>query len=87
MSHKHLTINERKLELENKQKQYDIKSGKTKIITNNDGYVYYDIDLKEGLYLNQGQAIFNILPDNFEKYEAEIYVENSDIGKVNEINQ
>jgi len=47
----------------------------------------YDIDLKEGLYLNQCQAIFNILPDDFEKYEVETYVQNSDIGKVKKINQ
>lgn len=79
-----LSYKEKKVELENKQKQYDIKNGKTKIIANNDGYVYYDIDLKEGLYLNQGQAIFNILPDDFDKYEVEIYVQNSDIGKVKE---
>ena len=79
-----LSNNEKKKELENKISQFDTQNDKTNIIANKDGYISFMSELKEGLYLNQGQAIFNILPDNFEKYEVEIYVENSDIGKVKE---
>ncbi|MFM1525727.1 MULTISPECIES: HlyD family efflux transporter periplasmic adaptor subunit [Helcococcus] len=79
-----LSYEEKKTELENKQKQYDIQSGKTNIIANEDGYISFASDLKEGSYVNQGQAIFKILPDDFENYEVEIFVVNSDIGKVKE---
>lgn len=79
-----LSNNEKKKELEKKISQFDTQNDKTNIIANKDGYISFMSELKEGLYLNQGQAIFNILPDDFEKYEVEIYVENSDIGKVKE---
>ena len=79
-----LSYEEKKTELENKQKQYDIQSGKTNIIAHEDGYISFASDLKEGSYVNQDQAIFKILPDDFENYEVEIFVVNSDIGKVKE---
>lgn len=79
-----LSYEAKKTELENKQKQYDIQSGKTNIIANEDGYISVVSDLKEGSYVNQGQAIFKILPDVFENYEVEIFVSNSDAGKVKE---
>lgn len=79
-----LAYEEKKTELENKQKQYDIESGKTNVQANEDGYISFASDLKEGSYLSRGQAIFKILPDDFKNYEVEVLVPNLDIGKVKE---
>ncbi len=71
-------------EYENTLKQYNLDSGNANVLAETSGYIYMLEDLGEGCYVSQGSTVCQILPENTEGYYAEIYVENSDIAKIEE---
>lgn len=79
-----LNYEAKKTEYENTLKQYDLESGNAKIVAKSSGYIYLNQELKEGSFISQGTNICQILPESSSKYYAEVYVENADIGKLQE---
>lgn len=73
---------EKRVECENYLKNYDIQNKNCSITANASGYVYLERDLKKGSYVQEGESIGKIYPKEETGYFAEIYVENSDIGKL-----
>lgn len=63
-------------------KSYDIQNDKCIVKANATGYFYISKDLKSGSFIQEGLSLGTIYPENESKYYAEIYVENSDIAKV-----
>lgn len=79
-----LNYEAKKTEYENTLKQYDLESGNAKIVATSSGYIYLNQELKEGSFISQGTNICQIFPESSSKYYAEVYVENADIGKLEE---
>lgn len=69
-------------EYENYIKKYRIQYENCNIVANSSGYVYLNKNLKKGSYVQEGESIGKIYPKEVNRYYAEIYVENSDIGKL-----
>ena len=65
-------------------KSYDIQNGNYVIRANGSGYYYVAQEMKIGTYVQEGTVFGMIYPELESKYYAEIYVNNSDIGKVKE---
>lgn len=49
-----------------------------------DGVITLINDIKVGDFIQSGTQIASIIPDNNEKYEAQIYIENQDFAEINE---
>lgn len=79
-----LTYNSKKAECENNLKSYDIQSGNCNIVANTSGYIQLEQEIKQGAFVQEGSSICQIYPQTVEDYYAEIYVENSDIAKLEE---
>lgn len=79
-----LTYQEKVKECETYLKSYDIQNDNCTIRANVSGYYYATYEIKTGTYVQEGNAIGTIYPEQESKYYAEIYVENSDIAKVKE---
>lgn len=71
-------------EYENYLTSYDVQNNHCKVTADVSGYFYFQQDLKQGSYMQEGMAIGNIYPDKVNDYYAEIYVENADIAKLRE---
>lgn len=82
MSAEILTYETKKKENEIRLGQYDLEKGKYYIKAKSTGYLSMHQDLKEGSFISQGSAIGEIIPNKTEGFYVDIYVENSDIGKV-----
>ncbi|MFM1552684.1 efflux RND transporter periplasmic adaptor subunit [Helcococcus ovis] len=83
-------ISQEILSYENKNKenniqleQYNKEKEKYIIKAKSSGYIYINQELKEGSFVTQGANICRILSENSGEFFAEIYVENKDIGKIN----
>jgi len=77
-----LTYLSKKDEYENYLKSYNIQNDNCVIKANASGYFYLLQDIKNGSYVQEGTAIGKIYPDSDTEYYAQIYVENTDIGKL-----
>lgn len=79
-----LTYKDKVKECETYLKSYDIQNDNCIIKANVSGYFYVSQDLKTGSFVQEGSPIGTIYPEAESKYYAEIYVENTDIGKIKE---
>lgn len=79
-----LTYKDKVKECETYLKSYDIQNDNCIIKANVSGYFYVSQDLKTGSFVQEGSSIGTIYPEAESKYYAEIYVENTDIGKIKE---
>lgn len=79
-----LTYNNKRTECENKLKSYDIQNGNCNIMADTSGYIQLEQEIKQGAFVQEGTTIGQIYPQTVENYYAEIYVENSDIAKLEE---
>lgn len=79
-----LTYEDKVKECETYLKSYDIQNDNCIIKANVSGYFYVSQDLKTGSFVQEGSSIGTIYPEAESKYYAEIYVENTDIGKIKE---
>lgn len=84
ISSERLSYEDKKDECENYLKSYNIQNDNCTIIAPSSGYFYCRQELKQGSFLQEGGSIGSIYPENESKFYAEIYVENSDIGKIEE---
>ena len=69
-------------EYENYLKNYDIQNNNCKITANASGYFYYEQDIQQGSYIQEGSTIGKIYPSQNEGFYAEVYIENADIAKL-----
>lgn len=74
----------KKTDYDNALKQYILECRNGNIVAENSGYIYMMQEIKEGSYVTQGTTVCQILPESTGRYYAEIYVENSDIAKIEE---
>lgn len=79
-----VTYKEKKSEYEHSLHGLNIQNGKCTIKAENSGYIYMNMDIKQGMYIQEGTSIAQILPEKNCGYYAEIYVENKDIAKLEE---
>lgn len=79
-----LTYENKKSEYENSLKQYDMEKEKAKVTANFSGYISLSQEIKEGTYLQQGTSVCQILPEEAGSYYAEVYIENSDVARLEE---
>jgi len=79
-----LTYNEKKDECENYLTSYGIQNDNCTIRAASSGYFYSTEDVKVGTYLNESTTLGKIYPKEESDFYAQIYVENSDIGKIQE---
>ena len=77
-----LSYEDKVSECENYLKSYDIKNDNCTIKASTSGYFYYTHELMTGSYVQAGTTIGNIYPETDSRYFAEIYVENSDIARI-----
>lgn len=71
-------------ECEKYLKSYNIQNDNCTITTPSSGYYYGSQDLRAGTYLQEGANIGSIYPESESGFYAELYVSNSDIGKIKE---
>ncbi|MCR4567516.1 MAG: HlyD family efflux transporter periplasmic adaptor subunit [Pseudobutyrivibrio sp.] len=79
-----LTYNEKKDECENYLTSYGIQNDNCTIRAASSGYYYSTEDVKVGTYLQESSTLGKIYPKEESDFYAEIFVENSDIGKIKE---
>lgn len=79
-----LTIQSKKDEYENYLKKYDIQDDNCKVKAHKSGYFYLQQNIKEGTYIQEGTTLGTIYLDVYEKFMAQIYVDNSQIAKIKE---
>lgn len=79
-----LTYESKTEEYEQQLKSFDIQNGNCIIVANTAGYFHRENDLKVGAFIQEGTALGRIYPEEEGRYYAEIYVENTDIGKLRE---
>lgn len=84
ISSERLSYEDKKDECENYLKSYNIQNDNCTIVAPVSGYFYCRQELKQGSFLQEGGSIGSIYPENESEFYAEIYVENSDIGKIEE---
>jgi len=77
-----LTYEGKKEECETTLKSYNYKSGNCNITANQTGYVSFGMEIREGVYIQEGTILCRILPETHSGYYAELYVENGDIAKL-----
>lgn len=79
-----LNCKERAEECETYLRSYEVQKEKSTIRANATGYYYAAQHIKPGTYIQEGTTLGTIYPEQESRYYAEIYVENSNIGKVKE---
>lgn len=79
-----LTYNEKKDECENYLTSYGIQNDNCTIKAASSGYYYSSDDIKVGSYLQEATTLGKIYPKEESDFYAEVYVANSDIGKIAE---
>jgi multidrug resistance efflux pump len=79
-----LSYQKEKEECENYLKSYEIQNDNCSIKANAAGYYYFQQEIQTGTYIQEGTTIGKIFPEKSTDYYAEIYVENSDIAKLEE---
>lgn len=84
ISSERLTYADKCEECENYLKSYNIQNDNCTIVAPSSGYFFCSRDLKQGSYIQEGNSIGSIYPERESGFYAEIYVENSDIGKIME---
>lgn len=65
-------------------KNYEIQEEKCTIYASASGYFYYSADIQEGTYIQEGTKIGTIYPEGKDTFFVEVYVDNSQIGKLYE---
>ncbi len=65
-------------------KNYRMQEEKCTIYASASGYFYYSADIQEGTYIQEGTKIGTIYPEGKDTFFAEVYVDNSQIGKLYE---
>lgn len=79
-----LSYEDKKNEYQDYLKSYNIQDDNCSIVAKSSGYFYSSQDLKVGSYLQEGSEIGSIYPEKESGFYAEIYVENSNIGRIKE---
>ncbi len=69
---------------EQQLENFDIQNNNCNIVASASGYFHGQSDLKAGTYIQTGTTLGKIYPQKEGQYYAEIYVENSEIGKLKE---
>ncbi len=77
-----LTYESKRDEYENYLKTYDLQNNNCNIKANMSGYFYLQQDVKQGMYIQEGTSIGKIYPEKNTKYYAELYVDNTDVAKL-----
>lgn len=77
-----IDIENQKAECESFLKSYHIKDNNCTIVASASGYYYMSKDLRVGDFLQEGNILACIYPDNESGFYAELYVDNSDIGRL-----
>lgn len=79
-----ISLKEKKEECESYLNKYNIQNENCSITATTSGYYYDSQNLKQGSYIQEGSTIGKIYPENESEFYAEVYVENSDIGRIKE---
>ena len=79
-----LTYEDKKAECENYLKSYNIQNDNCSISALTSGYYYSNSNVKNGTYIDAGKTIGSIYPEKESEFYAEVYVLNSDIGRIKE---
>lgn len=79
-----LTYQSKKDEYENYLNKYDIQDNSCSIKAIESGYFYFQQDVKDGAYVQEGTNLGAIYPEAQETFSAQVYVANSDIAKLKE---
>lgn len=79
-----ISLKEKKEECESYLNKYNIQNENCTITATSSGYYYDSRSLKQGSYIQEGSTIGKIYPENESDFYAEVYVENSDIGRIKE---
>lgn len=79
-----LSYENKKTECENNLNSLNIQEGKCVVTASTSGYISMNTEQKKGAYIQEGTAICQILPQEDNRFHAEIYVGNSDIAKLQE---
>lgn len=79
-----ISLKEKKEECESYLNKYNIQNENCNITATSSGYYYNSQNLQQGSYIQEGSTIGKIYPENESDFYAEIYVENSDIGRIKE---
>ena len=78
------SLKEKKEEYENYLNKYNIQNKNCNITAKSSGYYYDTQSLKRGSFIKEGSTIGKIFPESQSGFFAEVYVKNTDIGKVKE---
>ena len=76
------TLNEQLQEYRTELSTYDLRNGKREIKANKTGILNIQQAFQPGEIIEAGTVLANIYPEKTDTYYAEVYVENSDIGKI-----
>ena len=79
-----LTLNEKIAEYENCLNEYNTQSENCTIKASVSGYYYDRQNLKPGSYVQKGNTVGQIYPEKESDFYAEVYIKNSDIGRIKE---
>lgn len=79
-----LSYKSKQEECQNYLKSYKIQEDNCTIVANTTGYFYYEEDVKKGSYLQEGNSIGKIYPQEEKEYYAEVYVENKEVARLKE---
>ena len=81
-----LNYENQKKEIENNISIYQKQRKSGEILADANGYISLDNKIQSGGYVQEGNTVCRILPENTSKFFVEIYVDNADIGSV-QVNQ
>lgn len=84
ISGERLTLNEKIKEYENCLNEYNNQSENCTIKASVSGYYYDRQNLNPGSYVQKGNAVGQIYPEKESDFYAEVYIKNSDIGRIKE---
>lgn len=79
-----ISLKEKKQECESYLNKYNIQNENCNITAAASGYYYSSQSLEQGSYIQEGSSVGKIYPENESDFYAEIYVKNSDIGRIKE---
>lgn len=79
-----ISLKEKKEEYESYLNKYNIQNKNCNVMAVSSGYYYDDQNLKQGSYVQEGTTIGKIYPEKESEFYAEVYVKNSDIGRIKE---
>ena len=84
VSNEILSFEEKKKECKSQLEMYNIQRDNCTISAISSGYYYSQQELKKGCYIQTGENIGTIYPENNGEFHAEIYIRNSDIAEIRE---